>query len=199
MYQVFNIIISLAIRQCAAWSSTFDHSYLSRKKKKPRKQNETQHAPSLPPFSANFRLYYITIYRLAHPTMLQHELSRCDQSKHPWKKKSPYTYAGNLRIHQLHSVLGKKTKEQKEKNSPEHKAKHSSIIRHIKTNHLTHMKTTTTNHPSIPSSKKRPFRSWTCLLGLQSVPFWGQTTVIILRNLFVFPSGTAVTITGDHS
>ena len=54
------IIVSLAIRQCAARSSTWiTHNFPERRK--PRKQKET-HAPSLPPFRANFRLVYSTIY-----------------------------------------------------------------------------------------------------------------------------------------
>ena len=57
------IIISLlAIRQCAAWSSTLiTHNFPERRK--PRKQKETQ-APSLPPFCTNFRLKLSTPYNL---------------------------------------------------------------------------------------------------------------------------------------
>ena len=53
---LINIIIYLAIRQCAAWSSKLiSHDFPERRK--PRKQKET-HAPSLPPCRANFRLVY---------------------------------------------------------------------------------------------------------------------------------------------
>ena len=55
----YTIIISLAIWQFAAWSSTWiTHNFPERRKH--RKQKET-HAPSLPPFRANFRLVYIDI------------------------------------------------------------------------------------------------------------------------------------------
>ena len=48
------IIVSLAIRQCAAWSSTLITRNFP-ERRKPRKQKET-HTPSIPPFCANFRL-----------------------------------------------------------------------------------------------------------------------------------------------